>query len=415
MTTNRQAGASGQEGALEGIRVLDLSRLAPGPYGSMLLGDMGAEVILVEEAGKPEGRRAGRQRPDVRGDNETPEGRRRTAYNAFGRNKRSIRINLKSEEGRELFYRLAEGADVVLEGYRPGVTERLGVDYATLSARNPRLVYCSISGYGQDGPYREMVGHDINYIAMAGALGMIGRKGTAPAIPVNVIADYAGGGLMAAFAITVALLAREGTGRGQYVDVAMTEGVMSLITGLASTFFADGQVIEREEHRLNGGWAYYNVYETADGKWLSIGSVEPWFFVRLCEILGRAEYASHQYTTDAATREEVSAYFRTQFRTKTRDAWFTLLFAEDICVAPVYALSEAFADAHNRERGMVVELEAPGVGPVKQVGVGPKLSETPGRVRHTAPFPGQDTDAILASLGVEASAIAEYRVREVVA
>ena len=402
-------------GALEGIRVLDLSRLAPGPYGSMLLGDMGAEVILVEEAGRPSGRRAGRQRPDVRGDNETPEGRRRTAYNAFGRNKRSIRINLKSTEGRGLFYRLVDDADVVLEGYRPGVSERLGVDYATLSARNPRLVYCSISGYGQDGPYRDTVGHDINYIAMAGALGMIGRKGTPPAIPVNVIADYAGGGLMAAFAITVALLAREETGRGQYVDMAMTEGVMSLITGLASTFFADGVVIAPEEHRLNGGWAYYNVYETADGKWLSIGSVEPWFFARLCEILGRPEYGAHQYSTDAARREEMAEYFRAQFKTKTRDAWFETLFDEDICVAPVYSLSETFADSHNRERGMVVELEAPGIGPVKQVGVAPKFSETPGRVRHAAPYPGQDTDAILESLGVEASVIADLRAREVVA
>ena len=402
-------------GALEGIRVLDLSRLAPGPYGSMLLGDMGAEVILVEEAGRPSGRRAGRQRPDVRGDNETPEGRRRTAYNAFGRNKRSIRINLKSTEGRELFYRLVDDADVVLEGYRPGVSERLGVGYATLSARNPRLVYCSISGYGQEGPYRDTVGHDINYIAMAGALGMIGRKGTPPAIPVNVIADYAGGGLMAAFAITVALLAREETGRGQYVDMAMTEGVMSLITGLASTFFADGVAIAPEEHRLNGGWAYYNVYETADGKWLSIGSVEPWFFARLCEILGRPEYGAHQYSTDAARREEMAEYFRAQFKTKTRDAWFETLFDEDICVAPVYSLSEAFADSHNRERRMVVELEAPGVGPVKQVGVAPKFSETPGRVRHTAPYPGQDTDAILESLGVEASVIADLRAREVVA
>ena len=402
-------------GALAGIRVLDLSRLAPGPYGSMLLGDMGAEVILVEEAGRPSGRRAGRQRPDVRGDNETAEGRRRTAYNAFGRNKRSIRINLKSAEGRDLFYRLVDDADVVLEGYRPGVSERLGVDYATLSARNPRLVYCSISGYGQDGPYRDMVGHDINYIAMAGALGMIGRKGTPPAIPVNVIADYAGGGLMAAFAITVALLAREETGRGQYVDMAMTEGVMSLITGLASTFFADGAAIAPEEHRLNGGWAYYNVYETADGKWLSIGSVEPWFFARLCEILGRPEYGAHQYSTDAALRNEMAAYFRAQFKTKTRDAWFQTLFDEDICVAPVYSLSEAFADSHNRERGMVVELEAPGVGAVKQVGVAPKFSETPGRVRHTAPYPGQDTDAILGSLGVEASVIADLRAREVVA
>ena len=187
---------------------------------------------------------------------------------------------------------------MVLEGYRPGVTQRLGVDYGTLAARNPRLVYCSLSGYGQDGPYAQLVGHDINYISMAGALGMIGRKGTPPAIPVNIIADYAGGGLMAAFSICVALLARAQTGRGQSVDVAMSDGVMSLLTGLAAASFADGDVMAPETHRLNGGWPYYNVYETADGKWISIGSVEPWFFASLCKVLGRDDLTEHQYTDD---------------------------------------------------------------------------------------------------------------------
>ena len=403
------------EAALEGITVLDLSRLAPGPYCSMLLGDMGADVILVEEAGAPRGRRAGRQRPDMRGDNETPEGRRRTAYDVFGRNKRSLRLNLKTEEGRAIFYRLAADADVVLEGYRPGVTQRLGVDYGTLAARNPRLVYCSLSGYGQDGPYAQLVGHDINYISMAGALGMIGRKGTPPAIPVNIIADYAGGGLMAAFSICVALLARAQTGRGQSVDVAMSDGVMSLLTGLAAASFADGDVMAPETHRLNGGWPYYNVYETADGKWISIGSVEPWFFASLCKVLGRDDLTEHQYTDDEATKREMAEAFTAAFKTKTRDEWFRLLFDEDICVAPVYTLAEAFGDPHNLHRRMVVELEAPGVGPVKQVGVGPKLSATPGAIRHTAPYPGQDTDAILASIGMDEAAIADYRAREVVA
>ena len=193
---------------LEGLKVLDLSRLAPGPYCSMLLGDMGAEVLLIEEAGQPGGRRAA-QRPVTSDDADTR--RRIASNNTLGRNKRSIRLNLKSDEAREIFYRLADEADIVLEGFRPGVVKRLGVDYETLSARNPRLVYCSLSGFGQDGPYAQRVGHDINYISIGGALGMIGTegKGGKPAVPVNIVADFAGGGLMAAFAILCAVVARQ--------------------------------------------------------------------------------------------------------------------------------------------------------------------------------------------------------------
>ena len=400
--------------ALAGIRVLDLSRLTPGPYGSMLLGDMGADVIMVEEAGKPSGRRAGRKlQATVRGDDYSEEGRRQVAYYALGRNKRSIRINLKSAEGQEVFYCLAASADVVLEGFRPGVARRLGVDYATLSARNPRLVYCSLSGYGQTGPYAQLVGHDINYVSIGGALGMIGRQGRPPAIPMNTIADYAGGGLMAAFAICVALLARRRTGRGQHIDLAMSDGVLSLLTGIGALHFSEGLELEPESHRMNGGEAYYNTYETADGKWISIGSVEPWFFARLCEILGRPAYAEVQY--DAAKREEIKEYLREQFKTKTRAEWFALLKEEDVCVAPVYTLEEAFADPHARTRGMLAELSAPGIGMVRQVGVGPKLSETPGQVRAPAPLPGQHTDELLKECGYAAEAIAAYRAKEVVA
>ena len=209
--------------ALEGIKVLDLSRLAPGPYCSMLLADFGADVTLVEAVPGVNAKLAG---PAA-----DPEAAKRAAaYNALGRGKRSIALNLKNEAAREVFYELVRGADVVLEGFRPGVVNRLGVDYETLSAINPRIVYCSLSGFGQTGPYSNLVGHDINYISIGGALGVIGRPGTAPAIPVNLLADFAGGGLMAAFAICAALLAREHTGRGQTVDIAMSDGVLSLMT-----------------------------------------------------------------------------------------------------------------------------------------------------------------------------------------
>src|SRR5438309_2759608 len=249
---------------LEGIRILDLTRQAPGPYCTMLLGDLGADVIIVEEAPG-----AGR-RMDM------GMSGRGQAFWALNRNKRSVGLNLKEPKAQEAFLRLAEKADVVIEGFRPGVVKRLGVDYEAVSARNPRIVYCSLSGYGQTGPYSNLVGHDINYISLGGALDATGWPGTPPAIPLNLIADFAGGGLYAAFAILAAIVAREVTGRGQYVDMAMSDGVTSLLAMATGQFFGGGHSPERGADFLNGGIPAYNVYECADRKWLSIGSLEPW-------------------------------------------------------------------------------------------------------------------------------------------
>jgi crotonobetainyl-CoA:carnitine CoA-transferase CaiB-like acyl-CoA transferase len=277
------------------------------------------------------------------------------------------------------------------------VVKRLGVDYETLRPMNPRLVYCSLSGYGQDGPYAGMVGHDINYISIGGALGAIGWPDQPPAIPLNVIADFAGGGLHAAFAILAALIARDKMGRGQFVDIAMSDGVMYLLAMVFTQYFYNGSVVRPGQHLLNGAAPNYNVYQTSDGGWISLGSLEPHFFANLCRALECEDFIPHQY--DPAKREEVLSSFREQFRTRTRDEWFEYLKQYDICVAPVYGLDEAAADPHNRARQMVVEVEHPRLGPVRQVGIGPKLSETPGRVRTTAPRPGQHTDEALVSLG----------------
>ncbi|HXH20836.1 MAG TPA: CaiB/BaiF CoA-transferase family protein [Dehalococcoidia bacterium] len=395
--------------ALEGLKVLDLSRLAPGPFCSMLLGDLGADVLLVEAP--PEqlpGRQPGQgQRPPGAGQG------RGQAYNALGRNKRSIVLNLRSEEGREVFYKLARDADVVLEGFRPGVVSRLGVDYDTVSKINPRIIYCSLSGYGQTGPYNQLVGHDINYISIGGALGLIGWPDTPPAIPMNLLADFAGGGLHAAFAILAAVIAREKTGRGQYVDIAMSDGVLYLLASAISGYFASGNVPSRGATMLNGAAPHYNVYECADGKWLSLGSLEPHFWANLCKTVGREDFIPHQ--NDPAKRPEIAAYFKQTFKTKTRDEWFAIMQQTDICVGPVYALDEALADPQNLARGMVVEVEHPDLGKVKQVGIGPKLSDTPGAVRSTAPAPGQHTDSVLASLGYSAAEIAALREKGAVA
>ncbi|TMB70822.1 MAG: CoA transferase, partial [Chloroflexi bacterium] len=285
---------------LEGIRVLDLTRQAPGPYCTMLLGDLGADVIIVEEAPG-----AGRRM-------EMGMSERTQAFWALNRNKRSVGLNLKDSRGREAFLKMAEKVDVVIEGFRPGVVRRLGVDYDAVSARNPRIIYCSLSGYGQSGPYAGLVGHDINYISIAGALGMIGTPGSPPAIPMNLIADFAGGGLYAAFSILAAVIARERTSRGQYIDIAMSDGVTSLLAFPASQYFAAGLVPKPGNEMLNGGAPYYAVYETSDGKWLSIGCIEPWFWSELCKALGCEDYIPQQMNREK--HPEIFDYLRGRFK-----------------------------------------------------------------------------------------------------
>jgi len=370
---------------LEGIRVLDLSGLAPGPYCTMLLGDLGADVILVEATPG-----AGR-RMDMGGNPRTQ------AYNALGRNKRSIGLNLKDEKAQEAFLKLAEGADVVVEGFRPGVVKRLGVDYEAVSKRNPRIVYCSLSGYGQTGPYSQLVGHDINYISLGGALGATGWPGTPPAIPLNVIADFAGGGLYSAYAILAAIIAREKTGRGQHIDMAMSDGVTSLLAMATGQFFGAGLVPKPGADFLNGGIPCYNVYQCADGKWVSIGSLEPWFWKETCEALGCEEYIPHQNNREKFP--EMFEYIRGKFKEKTRDEWFEELRHRDICVGRVLAMDEVFEDPHTQAREMMIEVDHPEFGKVKQVGIGPKFSDTPGKVRSTAPMKGANTDEVLREAG----------------
>ena len=385
--------------ALEGIKVLDLSRLAPGPHCSMLLADFGADVTLVEAVPGVSAK--------LGGGNRSSEGAARAAaYNALGRGKKSIALNLKDERAREIFYEMVKSADVVIEGFRPGVVKRLGVDYDTLAKINPRVICCSVSGFGQTGPYSNLVGHDINYISIGGALGVTGRPGTAPAIPINIIADFAGGGLTAAFAICVALLAREKTGRGQNVDISMSDGTMSLMTMAFATLFSTGNAIRPGAFLLNGAVPWYNTYECSDGRWFSIGSIEPHFYEALMKVMGLDEYLGRQY--EEAAYPEMFDKYREVFRTKTADEWMQVMSEHDICAAPVLEMENVITDQHNLARQMVIEVDSP-VGKVKQVGIAPKLSDTPGKVRGTAPMLGQHTDAVLADLGKDAAKIAELR------
>lgn len=387
--------------ALEGIKILDLSRLAPGPYCSMLLADFGAEVTLVEAVPGASAKLGGGP-----GGIRSAGAERAAAFNALGRGKKSIALNLKEDAARDVFYDMVRGADVVLEGFRPGVVKRLGVDYATLSKINPRIICCSLSGFGQTGPYSNLVGHDINYISIGGALGVTGRPGQPPSIPINVVADFAGGGLMAAFAICLAIIAREKTGRGQDVDISMSDGVFSLMTMAYTTLFSTGMVIKPGEFLLNGAVPWYNTYLCKDDRWFSIGSIEPHFYDALMRVLGLEQYLGKQH--DASIYPEMKATLESTFRTKTAQEWMDIMSQHDICAAPVRSMDEAAIDPHNMARQMVIEVDSP-VGKVKQAGIAPKLSDTPGKVRGTSPLIGQHTGDILKALGYDDAKVAQLR------
>lgn len=393
--------------ALEGIAILDLTRQAPGPYCTMLLGDMGADILKVEEPVLPG---TGRRAAAVRQPQPSPEEQARAlAFSAMGRNKRSIVLNLREPQARDIFYRLCQRGDVVLEGFRPGVVKRLGVDYEAVSRINPRIVYCSLTGYGQNGPHSRLAGHDINYISQGGALALIGDDPNGrPTIPLNLLADMAGGGAHAAFGIVCALMARERTGRGQLVDVAMADGVTQIISGLVASYFQTGRVTPRGTHGLAGTRVHYNVYQCGDGKWISIGSLEPYFYENFCRALGRDDWVGNEYA-DAEAHAIMIAQAREVFRTRTRDEWFDLLNQTDQCAMKVLAVDELQGDPQVVAREMIIELEHPAFGTVAQTGFTPKLSETAGGFRRFAPRPGEHTDEVLAGLGFSLQEIEDLR------
>jgi len=395
--------------ALEGVKVLDLSMLVPGAFCTMLLGDLGADVLKIEAPGVNEFRDSSRTLPKE-------EQRKATAYYALDRNKKSIVVNLKSEAGREVFYRLSRRADVIVEGFRPGVVERLKIDYETISKLNPGIIYCSLSGYGHDGPYHTFPGHDINYIAMAGVLGLIGSGEGPPVIPLNLVADFAGAALYGALGISVALVARNKTGRGQYVDVAYMDGAISLMTWFNCGYFFDGSVLKRGESWLHGAYPYYGVYETKDGKYISIGCLEPHFWENLCRLLSKEGYVPYGFALEHTFHkpegekwDEVHSSLKQVFLTRTRDEWFELLIRNDVPAGKVHTPDEVFSDPQVLHRQMVIEVQHPTLGKIKQVGVAPKLCGTPGKVRSLSPLPGEDTDEVLRGLGYQQDEISDLR------
>ena len=372
------------KGALSGIMVLDLSRLLPGPYCSMILADHGARVIAIED--KKQYAADGLFLPTVQ------------------RNKEHISLDLKSDGGREIFFRLVEKADVLIEGFRPGVVQRLGVDYETVRGVKADIIYCSITGYGQSGPLRDRVGHDINYLSYAGVLDLMGAPDRPPSIPGVQLADIAAGGMNAAIGILLALFAREKNGLGQHVDISMTDGVFAMLPVAQYWHEIMGQTPPRGDNMLSHRYACYNTYETADGRYIAVGALEGRFWKTLCTHLGLTQYIHLQY--DEGRRAEIIDVFRRTFMQKSMADWEEEFSGLETCVSGVHTLEEALASPLFRERKMVVDLAGGNGRSETDIGVPVQLSATPGAVRTARAQFGQSTRNLLEELGYTAESIA---------
>jgi crotonobetainyl-CoA:carnitine CoA-transferase CaiB-like acyl-CoA transferase len=373
--------------ALEGIRVLDLSRLFPGPYCSMILADLGADVLRIE---------------DRRFEGEGP------GMPTVMRNKRHMTLNLKHPRGLEIFFQMARKADVILEGFRPGVTDRLGIGYEKMKQVNERLIYCSVTGYGQDGPYKDMVGHDINYLSFGGVLGLTGEPGRKPVIPPIQVADMAAGGMYAAIGILAALVVRQATGKGQYIDISMMDGIVAMLPFPASLLWGLGKTPRRGDTLLSGRFPCYSVYETKDGEYLSIGALEPRFWMELCRKLGREDYIPLQFD-EGEKRGEVFRFLEKTFKEKTRDEWMEDLKDLDVCIGKVLHLDEAFKDPQVVQRRMVTEFTDEKKGKMRLLSPPLKMSDTPPDIRRAPAEFGEHTEEVLKEMGFKEEEVRQMK------
>ena len=375
-------------GPLAGVRILELAGIGPGPFAAMLLADMGAEVVRVDRA------------QAVR------DGGGPAPVDPLLRGRRSIAVDLKSPDGVEALLQMVASADALIEGFRPGVTERMGLGPEVCLSRNPRLVYGRMTGWGQEGPYASTAGHDINYIALAGALEGVGRKDQPPTPPLNLVGDFGGGAMFLAFGVVCGILEARSTGEGQVVDAAMVDGAAALMSMFYGMKAMGMWGPERGTNLLDSGAHFYDVYECADGGYVSIGSIEPQFYAELLRLTGLEDAwegdlpSQHDRSQWPALKERLAAIFRT----RTRDEWCAVMEGTDVCFAPVLSLDEAHAHPHMAARGTFTEVAG-----VRQPAPAPRFSRTPGAIERPPSSPGQHTDEVLADWGFDADEVARLR------
>ena len=394
-------------GPLEGIRILDLTALFPGPYGMRLLADYGAEVIKIEYKNKPD---LSRYLPPFVKRKDGKNGKCSFFHHFLNRNKKHLSLNLTTPEGLEIFKGLVKQSDVIVVQYRPGVVEKLGIDYESMKKVNPRIIYCSITGYGESGPYKFYPGHDLNYIGIAG-VGAVYRDKNGPILPGLQLADIIGGGLYSVIAILMALIYREKTGKGQFLDISMTDGALSLLALPLGQYLAGGEewVPILEKMTLTGGTPSYQIFRTKDNKFLAVGALEPKFHNKLYEIL------NIDINTGKDTGEMIKEKLAKKFLEKTRDEWVNELIDKDVCVTPLYEIHEVPNDPQVQAREMIIEVETE-EGPVKQIGYPLKFSDSNAEFRCSAAVKvGRDSKEILKEfLGYSDEKIKELRKKNVI-
>jgi alpha-methylacyl-CoA racemase len=361
---------------LDGIKVIEMTGLAPSPYCGVILADFGADVIIVDRLSE-----GGPEIPNV------------MARNPLDRGKRSMRVNLKKEEGKAIVQRMVEGSDVLLEPYRPGVMEKLGLGPDETLRLNPGLIYARLTGWGQVGPYCGMAGHDIDYIGLSGALSLFRRRGERPLPPCNILGDFAGGGMLCAMGILLALVERNRSGKGQVVDAAMVDGSAYLVIAFYGLLANHLMTLDIGANLLDSGAPFYQTYETADGKFMSVGAIEGKFYAQLLQGLG-IDPSSLPRQHDMGKWPEVTARFAEVFKSKTRDDWTEIFEGKDGCVAPILELNEVAQHPHNRQRDLLIEIDG-----VLQPAPAPRLSRTPGKVQRPGTPRGSETREILQEIG----------------
>ena len=394
-------------GPLHGIKVIDLSLLLPGPLCSMYLGDMGAEVVKVENPRAADLTRY--MGTKIKGNNYEETG----FYLSLNRNKKAITLNLKKPQGREVLLKLLENADVLLEGFRPDTLSKMGIGYEQLKEKFPKLIYCAISGYGSNGPYKELAGHDGNYISYSGLLGITGQSGKEPVLPGFQVADIGGGTLPALTSILAALYAREKTGRGQFLDIGMIDGAFGFLSLHSGEFIASQEEPERGDMALSGGLPNYNVYKTKDSKYIMLGALEERFFRSFLRQINREELLEG-FKYERAYLDKIKPELEKIFLEKNRDDWEELFVNPNTCLSPVKTIKEAFEDEQLRARDMVVTMNHPKLGEVKMIGSPFKFSETPCTYRLQPPAYGEHTNEILQSAGLSPEQIQNLKDKRVI-